>query len=85
MSPLPRRPFFIPGQWLMLGFVLSVSACFACALLLCVHAYLVLTNQTTIEFWINRDRACDARAAGQRFVNPFDLGVKRNVMVRDDV
>ena len=43
------------------------------------HTYLVLTNQTTIEFQTNKLMAMRYRMRGKTFSNPFDLGVRRNI------
>jgi len=42
------------------------------------HAYLVLTNQTTIEFQLNMLRFKEGRKRGEYFRNPYDLGRSRN-------
>ena len=47
-------------------------------LLLGWHVYLILSGQTTIDVYQNRERASEARRRGQKFVNAFDLGPKRN-------
>ncbi len=40
--------------------------------------YLILSGQTTIDVYQNHERAAEARRRGQKFVNAFDLGFKRN-------
>jgi len=42
------------------------------------HTYLVLTNQTTIEFFSNWTDASDARRQGERWVNPYSVGMRDN-------
>jgi palmitoyltransferase len=51
---------------------------FALTLFILWHAYLVATNQTTIEFYSNRMDASDARRNGQRWVNPYSVGPRGN-------
>ena len=48
--------------FLLFAFVLTLSVLFALTLFLVWHAFLVATNQTTIEFYSNRFDASDARA-----------------------
>ena len=42
------------------------------------HLYLVLTNQTTIEFHANMGNRDRARGRGELWRNPYDLGRRRN-------
>ena len=49
------------SQMLVFVFVLTLSVLFALSLFITWHAYLVATNQTTIEFYSNRMDAADAR------------------------
>jgi palmitoyltransferase len=42
------------------------------------HAYLVATNQTTIEFYSNRLDAADAKKRGERWANPYSIGLRDN-------
>tara|TARA_B100000524_G_scaffold285441_1_gene160810 strand:+ start:152 stop:625 length:474 start_codon:yes stop_codon:yes gene_type:complete len=64
---------------LMFVFVLCLSVLLALAVFIGWHAYLVATNQTTIEFYINRCDAADARRAGHKWANPFDVGCRGNL------
>ena len=59
--------------------VLCVSVCFALTLFIGWHAYLVSTNQTTIEFYGNRFDAYDARQQGEPWRNEYDLGCRANL------
>jgi hypothetical protein len=43
------------------------------------HLYLSLTNQTTIEFYINMEERSDAKHRGHVFKNPFDKGWRKNL------
>mmetsp|Transcript_45101 Transcript_45101/g.134796 ORF Transcript_45101/g.134796 Transcript_45101/m.134796 type:complete len:164 (+) Transcript_45101:1-492(+) len=42
------------------------------------HAYLVLSNQTTIECHINSAKKEQAKQRGERFRSPYDIGRRRN-------
>jgi len=65
-------------QLLVFSFVLTLSVLFALTLFLGWHGYLVATNQTTIEFYSNRMDASDARKRGERWANPYSMGVRAN-------
>jgi len=68
-----------PRQSLLLfTFMLSLSVLFALSLFVVWHAYLVATNQTTIEFYANRLDAMEARQAGEVWRNPYSLGMRAN-------
>lgn len=59
-------------------FVLCLALCFAVGLLFMFHTYLILSAQTTIEFYQNRVAIMVARRQGKTFENPYDLGYRRN-------
>lgn len=60
-------------------FVISASVGVAISILLAWHVYLVLSAQTTIEFYYNRSKAARMRKLhGQVWVNEHDLGRTRN-------
>lgn len=61
-------------------FVLAGSVGVAVSALLGWHVYLVLTAQTTIEFYDNRTAARRLRTRGRLFVNRYDYGWRRNWM-----
>jgi hypothetical protein len=42
------------------------------------HCYLVFTNQTTVETYINRVEASEAAERGEIYRNPFDRGWRVN-------
>ncbi len=63
---------------LLFTFVLVVSILFALCLFIGWHVYLIATNQTTIEFYLNRLDARDAMAHGEGCANPWSLGLRRN-------
>jgi len=43
------------------------------------NLYLILTNQTTIEFHFNRYQRSRAATKGEMFCNPYDVGPTRNL------
>jgi palmitoyltransferase len=63
---------------LLFVFILTSSVLCALGLFLFWHTFLVLTNQTTIEFYCNRFDALEARRAGLTFQNPYTLGARAN-------
>ena len=73
-SPLGRRR----EQTIVFVFVLTLSVLFALTLFILWHTYLVATNQTTIEFYSNRMDSAEARRRGERWVNPFSIGMRGN-------
>jgi len=62
----------------MFTFVLALSIGIAVLILFGWHVYLVLTAQTTIEFYGNHTLRLRARAGGVRFQNPYDRGYSKN-------
>jgi len=62
-------------------FVMAISVMLAVGMLLGWHIYLVLTAQTTIEFYYNRNKARHARVRGEEYNNEYDLGFDKNWQV----
>lgn len=60
-------------------FIISMSVGLAITFMLLWHVYLVLTAQTTIEFYYNKTMAARMRARGQIWRNEFDEGRKKNL------
>jgi len=76
-----RRRFQMPRparSCIMTSFMICCSILVALCILGGFHVYLVLTNQTTIEFQTNMMRRKEARKNGEYFRNPYDLGRSRN-------
>jgi hypothetical protein len=71
------EPGFTQRSAVMYTFVLALTIGFAVGLLLFWHIYLVLTAQTTIEFYGNQTKSYRARLRGLRYRNPYDLGSAR--------
>ena len=72
----------VGGKWspevaTLYTFVLALSVGIAVGLLFFWHVYLVLTAQTTIEFYGNQTRAYRARLRGLSYRNPYDMGSAR--------
>ncbi|KAF4739142.1 Palmitoyltransferase zdhhc15, partial [Perkinsus olseni] len=65
-------------QAVAMSFVICLAIAIAVGILLGFHTYLVLTNQTTIDFQSNVREARLAKQQGRLFINPFDLGRARN-------
>jgi len=68
-------------QCIVMSFMICCSILLAVCILGGFHVYLVLTNQTTIEFQINLMRRREARKSGEYYRNPYDLGRTRNFQV----
>eukprot|EP00418_Pyrodinium_bahamense_P059171 CAMPEP_0179177090 /NCGR_PEP_ID=MMETSP0796-20121207/87574_1 /TAXON_ID=73915 /ORGANISM="Pyrodinium bahamense, Strain pbaha01" /LENGTH=90 /DNA_ID=CAMNT_0020880637 /DNA_START=203 /DNA_END=471 /DNA_ORIENTATION=- len=60
----------------------SFLICCTILLALCIlggfHVFLVLTNQTTIEFQSNMEKRLEAWKRWERYRSPYDLGPARN-------
>lgn len=65
-------------QSIMTSFMICCSILIALSVLGGFHVYLVITNQTTIEFQTNLMQRKEARRTGEYFRNPYDLGRSRN-------
>merc|ERR1712032_269403 len=63
---------------IMMVFMMCGSIMVALLILGGFHVFLVLSNQTTIEFQMNFIRRAEARRNGEYFRNPYDLGRTRN-------
>jgi len=68
----------IPELFLFFIIVLNISLIFCVGGLYFFHLYLLLTNQTTIEYSENEYYIKEAKRNGNVFVNEFDLGYKTN-------
>ncbi|KAJ3119435.1 hypothetical protein HK101_007213, partial [Irineochytrium annulatum] len=71
--------YFMP--LFLFTFLLSISLTVAVGGLGAWNMYLNVTNQTTIEFNINSMNAEKAKNRGESYLNEFDLGTKRNLLV----
>lgn len=65
---------------IVFSYTIALSAGISVNLLGWWHVYLTLSNQTTIEFYINMEERSEARARGATYKNPFDKGWRKNVL-----
>merc|ERR1719263_2659454 len=77
----PRKSAFKFGtrQYISLSYVISCSVLIAISFLGGFHTYLLATNQSTIEFQINFAERYSAKARGEVWKNPYDMGYLENV------
>lgn len=68
-----------PSSRLTLSFAVCVALGIAISALFAWHVYLLLTNQTSIEYMGNSSERSYGRHRGQVFRNPYDLGWRRNL------
>ncbi|CAK9041806.1 NFU1 iron-sulfur cluster scaffold homolog [Durusdinium trenchii] len=73
-----RAPDLGWDRCISLSWLISLCIFLALCLLGGFHAYLVVTNQTTIEFHINMGNRHAAKRKGEVYRNPYDLGHSRN-------
>ncbi|KAF2069885.1 hypothetical protein CYY_008795 [Polysphondylium violaceum] len=69
---------YLPFSTLM-TFVLTLTISLALGGLFFWQFYLVMTNQTTIEFLHNRTQSRKAKARGEVYKNPYHLGIANNL------
>jgi len=77
---IPYKAFVSRGA-VIFSFIISIAVFVALTLMLVWQSYLVLTAQTTIEFYYNRTRISAAHKQGKHWRNPFDLGVGNNFQI----
>lgn len=63
--------------WLTFVMVLSGSLGLTMTTFTGWHVYLVLTNQTTIEFQFNKMKSVRSKVSGSE--NPYNIGIKNNI------
>lgn len=69
---------FVERQCVSLCWIIGLCIFIALCLLGGFHMFLVLTNQTTIEFHGNMLKKSSAKSRGEYYRNPYDLGRRRN-------
>jgi len=69
---------FDTRQKITMSFVMACAIGIALCILGGFHAFLVATNQTTIEFQMNWTMVADAKLNGDIFRNPYDVGRSNN-------
>jgi len=67
-----------PDTIIPLIFILSSAIGFAVGILLFWHIFLISTGQSTIEFYLNQGQRYKARARGEIWRNPYDIGFSKN-------
>jgi len=73
MVPLPKERTAVAFT-----FMLCLSVGIAVSILLLFHIYLIFSSQTTVEFYGNWQKNRNAKNLGTIWINPYDLGNKRN-------
>jgi len=76
--PRRSRLRFVDRQCISLSWIIAFCIFIALCLLGGFHVYLVITNQTTIEFHSNSVSKDKAKRKGELWRNPYDLGRRRN-------
>lgn len=76
--PRQSHKSFFMRQCTSLSWIIALCIFLSLCLLGGFHTYLVLSNQTTIEFHSNMSNRDRAKKRGELFRNPFDLGRTRN-------
>ncbi|CAG8521096.1 7725_t:CDS:2 [Paraglomus brasilianum] len=71
--------WWMPRPYVALTFLLAVSIGVALGGMCLWHYYLVVSAQTTVEFYNNRYAKSEARRRGEVFVNPYSLGAVNNL------
>jgi DHHC palmitoyltransferase len=69
----PMMPTQDEKMYVTLAFMLCTAVGIAVSILCGFHIYLTLSSQTTIEFHANYARRQRAKAAGQKWINPYSL------------
>ena len=83
--PLAGHQSGIVDTPLFISCIVAVAALCGLSGMLVMHSYLLLTNQTTLEMYVNGRRADERRRRGattatdSAAVNAYDVGVRRNV------
>ncbi|KAL0490021.1 palmitoyltransferase [Acrasis kona] len=67
------------GTWLAFVNILSGSMAVTMTGFFGWHVYLLLTNQTTIEFQFNKFKVVTAKRSGKSSLNEYDVGMRSNV------
>ncbi|KAI9317282.1 DHHC palmitoyltransferase-domain-containing protein [Dichotomocladium elegans] len=72
-------PYYYPRPLMAFAAILAICMGLAIGGLCLWHYYLVLTAQTTVEFYNNYYDKQQARRQGEVFVNMYDFGFKENL------
>ncbi|ORZ17615.1 DHHC palmitoyltransferase-domain-containing protein [Absidia repens] len=75
----PEWPYYFPRPLMAFAYILSICMGLALGALCAWHYYLVLTAQTTVEFYNNYYEKGVAKSQGEVFVNMYDFGYVENI------
>ncbi|KAI8337655.1 DHHC palmitoyltransferase-domain-containing protein [Chlamydoabsidia padenii] len=75
----PEWTYHFPQPLMAFAYLLSVCMGLALGGLCAWHYYLVLTGQTTVEFYSNYYEKGVAKSQGEVFVNMYDFGYMENI------
>jgi hypothetical protein len=71
-------PYSTSRSSVVFSFILASAVAASLGFLGGWQYYMILTGQTSIEFYIHRDNAATAASIGRNYRNPNDKGVRRN-------
>ncbi|KAI8582090.1 hypothetical protein K450DRAFT_269546 [Umbelopsis ramanniana AG] len=74
-------PYYYPRPLVAFSYILAICMGVAIAALCAWHYYLLLTGQTTVEFYNNQYEKGLHKTQGEIFVNMYDFGVKENFKI----
>ncbi|OAD70663.1 hypothetical protein PHYBLDRAFT_171410 [Phycomyces blakesleeanus NRRL 1555(-)] len=72
-------PYYFPRPLLAFALILAICMGLALGALCAWHYYLILTAQTTVEFYNNYYEKGLAKSEGEIFVNMYNFGAKENL------
>ncbi|KAI8333316.1 DHHC palmitoyltransferase-domain-containing protein [Chlamydoabsidia padenii] len=72
-------PYYFPRPLMAFAYILSICLGLALGALCAWHYYLVLTAQTTVEFYNNYYEKGIAKSQGEIFVNMYNFGCIENI------
>lgn len=73
-----RKEFSINRERLSFSVLLSIVMGFSVLSMFAFHTFLVMTNQTSIEFYDNLHYSKVAKSQGRTYTNIFNMGWKNN-------
>jgi palmitoyltransferase len=79
MIPFDAQIWFAWATWFTFVVVLAGSMTVTMSGFFGWHVYLILTNQTTIEFQFNKFKVLTQKRSGKVVLNEYDIGMKNNV------
>ena len=80
IAPQPGHHSAISDTPLFMALVVAMAGWAGLSGMLALHTWLVLSNQTTLEFYVNGKRREERKKrGGGEYRNTYDLGVRRNI------